>query len=55
MIGKTAHRLLPKGCTTGTRLQWSVGIRAEIWETALSMILALCQTGSIGMDGDDGY
>lgn len=55
MIGKTAHRLLTKACTTGTRLQWSVEIRAGIWETALSTILALCQTGPIGMAGDDGY
>lgn len=55
MIGKTAHRLLTKACTTGTRLQWSVRIRAGIWETALSMITALCQTGPIGLDGDDGY
>lgn len=55
MIGKTAHRLLTKACTTGTRLQWSVRIRAGIWETALSTILALCQTGPIGMAGDDGY
>lgn len=54
MIEKTAHRSLIKRCTTGTRLLWSVGIGAEIWGTARSMITALCQTVLIGMDGDVG-